>query len=224
MFLSIVSAATYKMLRNILSPAKPGEEYSELVEKLSKHYCPVPSEIVERFKFHSRSRNPGELIATFVAELRSLAKFCNFGDTLETMIRNRLVCGINDIAIQKCLLTEPNLTYPKAIEIAQATETAAQSLHELRSKPEAGRASPKSVIHCTTASSPSSTESSSSIVCFCCGRVGHMVARCRVGRSVVCHNWNKPGHLQRACKNMSKPKRSGKKKLKPVRVRQWGKQ
>ena len=175
---------------------------------------------MERFKFHSRFRNPGESIATFVAELRSLAEFCNFRDTLETMIRDRLVCGINDIAIQKHLLAEPNLTYAKAIEIAQATETAAQSLHELRSKPEEGRASPKLVIHRTTASSPSSTESSS-IVCFCCGCVGHTVARCRVGRSVVCHNCNKPGPLQRACKNMSEPKRSGKKNRN--QYGQWGK-
>ena len=64
------------------------------------------------------------------------------------MIRDRLVCGINDIAIQKRLLA---VTYAKAIEIAQATETAVQSLLELRSKPEEGRASPKSVVHRTTA-------------------------------------------------------------------------
>ena len=101
-FLSVIGACTYKTLRNILSPAKPGEkEYSELVDKLSKHFRPAPSEIVERFKFHSRSRKPGESVATFVAELRSYAEFCNFGDTLEAMIRDRLVCGINDTAMQK---------------------------------------------------------------------------------------------------------------------------
>ena len=40
------------------------------------------------------------------------------------------------------VLSEPSLTYTKAVEIAQATETAAQSLRELRNKPEEGRASP----------------------------------------------------------------------------------
>ena len=98
------------------------------------------------------------------------------------MIRDRLVCGINDTAIQKRLLSEPKLTYAKAIEIAQATETAAQSLRELRSKPEEGRVSPKQDVHRTTASSSSSSAESSSIVCFRCGRVGHTVARC--GRQV----------------------------------------
>ena len=93
-FLSVIGAASYKTLRNILSPAKPGDKsYAELVEKLSKYFRPAPSEIVERFKFHSRSRLPGESVATFVAEVRSLSEFCNFGDTLDVMFRDRLVCG-----------------------------------------------------------------------------------------------------------------------------------
>lgn len=52
--LTVVGAATYKVLRNILSPAKPGEKtYDELVAALAKHFSPPPSEIVERYKFHS---------------------------------------------------------------------------------------------------------------------------------------------------------------------------
>ena len=67
-FLSVVRAATYKTLRNILSAEKPREkEYSEPVGELSQHFSPAPSEIVERLKFHSRSRKPGESVATFVA-------------------------------------------------------------------------------------------------------------------------------------------------------------
>ena len=221
-FLSVIGAGTYKTLRNILSPAKPGEkEYSELVDKLSKHFRPAPSEIVERFKFHSRSRKPGESVATFVAELRSYAEFCNFGDTLEAMIRDRLVCGINDTAMQKRLLSEPSLTYTKAVEIAQATETAAQSLRELRNKPEEGRASPKdTVLHTNASSSSTESKTSSSIVCYRCGCVGHTVAKCRVDRSVVCHNCGKQGHLKRACKGEKKAfkrKPMGKRKSKSVR-------
>ena len=53
--LTIVGAATYKTLRNLVSPSKPGgKTYKELVEALSKHFNPTPSVIVERFKFYSR--------------------------------------------------------------------------------------------------------------------------------------------------------------------------
>ena len=107
-FLSVVGAATYKTLRNLLSPTKPNEKsYDELVAVLTKHFKPAPSEI---FKFHSRSRKPGESVATFIAELRSLAEFCNFGDTLEPMLRDRIVCGIDDDVLQKGSLQSPDWT------------------------------------------------------------------------------------------------------------------
>ena len=116
-FLSVIGSATYKTLRNLPSPAKPGDKsYADLVDVLSKHYKPVPSEIVKRFRFNSSARNPGESIAAYVAELRALAEFSNFGDTLETMLRDRIVCGINDDLIQRRLLSEPKLDYAKAVE------------------------------------------------------------------------------------------------------------
>ena len=106
--LTVVGAATYETLRNIVFPKKPGEKtYAELVAALSKHFRPTPSEIVELFKFHSRVRKAGELIATYVAELRALSEYCNFGATLDDMLRDRLVCGVNDQAIQKQLLRRP---------------------------------------------------------------------------------------------------------------------
>ena len=100
--LSVVGPATYKLLRSLLAPVKPGEKnYGELVVTLSAHYSLPPSEIIQRFKFHSCFRNAGESVATYVAELRSLAEFCNFGQTLEAMLRDRIVCGINDDVIQR---------------------------------------------------------------------------------------------------------------------------
>ena len=70
---SVVGPVMYKLLRNLLAPAKPGEKtYDELVETLSEHYSPPPSEIIQRFKFHSHFRNPGKSVATYVAELRSV--------------------------------------------------------------------------------------------------------------------------------------------------------
>ena len=48
------------------------------------------------------------------------------------MIRDQLVCGINDSRIQRCLLAEPDLTYKKDFDLAQAMETAEQSTIDLQ--------------------------------------------------------------------------------------------
>ena len=106
-FLSVIGASTCKLLSSLLAPVKTGEKsYTFLVDTLSEHFNPVSSEIVERFKFHTRFCKPGESVTAFVSELRSLAKSCNFGDTLETMLQDRIVYGINDPIIQCCLLSE----------------------------------------------------------------------------------------------------------------------
>ena len=47
------------------------------------------------------------------------------------MLRDRLVWGIRDAHIQKKLLAEPELTFTKAIQIAQSSETAEKNLCEM---------------------------------------------------------------------------------------------
>ena len=120
--LTVIGPATYKLVRNLVSPKKPGEvEFDELVKTLSEHFSPAPSEIVQRFKFNSRIRKPGESVSVYVAELRALAADCNFNDTLDVMLRDRMVCGINDTTTQRRLLAESKLTFAKALELAAAS-------------------------------------------------------------------------------------------------------
>ena len=56
-FLTVIGPRAYKQLRNLISPAKPGEtSYKDLVEAMKKHFTPAPSEIIQRFHFNSRFR------------------------------------------------------------------------------------------------------------------------------------------------------------------------
>ena len=91
-FLSVCGSKTYALIRDLLQPRKPADTDLEvIIKELKKHYSPKPSEIVERFKFHSRCQKDGEGISAFVAGLRNLSEHCNFGETLKAMLRDRLV-------------------------------------------------------------------------------------------------------------------------------------
>ena len=73
--------------------------------------------IVQRYMFNSRVRKHGEGIAVFVAELRRLSEYCNYRDPLNEMLRDRLVCGVNDERIQRRLLyaiAEADLPFKRA--------------------------------------------------------------------------------------------------------------
>ena len=71
---------------------------------------------------------------SYVAELRKLATHCNFGGNLNEALRDRLVCGLRNMQIQKRLLSEAKLKYSKAVEIAVAMETAIRDASELQSE------------------------------------------------------------------------------------------
>ena len=62
-FLSMCGGKTYALVRDLLQPKKPVEtELKDIYKELEKHYPPKPSEIVERFKFHNRSRREKERV------------------------------------------------------------------------------------------------------------------------------------------------------------------
>ena len=202
-FLSLIGPSTYKLVRSLVAPTKPGEKsYTDLVEALSNHFSPTPSETVQRFKFHSRRRKPEESIATYVSELRLLAQFCNFGTTLEQMLRDRLVCGVNNDRIQLKLLSEANLDYNKALELAHAIETAEKNHKEIGKGRESWTAGVNKI-------SSSADKGKSEAACYRCGKPGHLAVRCRF-KDVICHNCGKKGHLRKVCR--SKPRKQLEKK------------
>ena len=98
----------------------------DLVAVMTQHHSPPPSEIVQRYRFHTRFRRQGETM--YLSELRALAHWCKFGDTLNDMLRDCLVCGVNEETIQRRLLAESGLTLKKTLEIAQGLEAAARNV------------------------------------------------------------------------------------------------
>ena len=49
------------------------------------------------------------------------------------LLRDRLICGVNDSRIQRRLLAKPNLTFEKAIELSMAAESADNDAEDLQS-------------------------------------------------------------------------------------------
>ena len=113
--LALIWADAYGLLRNLLAPELPKDKsFDELKELLVSHYSPKPILIAERYKFHRRNQHESETVAQFVVELKRLALKCEFGTFLEEALRDRLLCGLKSVQIQKKLLAERDLTFKKA--------------------------------------------------------------------------------------------------------------
>ena len=200
--LSNCGPQTYQLVKNLLAPNKPMDHtFSEIVTALRNHWQPKPSQIVQRFNFHSRMQKAGESIAEYVAELRRLSGNCGFGsaEQLDDMLRDRLVCGVRDARIQQRLLAEAELKFKKAFDLAQAMETAEQNVKELQGKTE------KTVHRVKEIEKFSKTESKTQTIsegtCYQCGGK-HKQTDCRF-KEATCRACGKTGHIARVCR--SKP-------------------
>ena len=132
--LSVCGPRTYKLVKSLISPQKLTDKtYAQLVETLTNHFNPAPAITVSRIKFNSRVRQSSENVAMFISELRQLATKCDFGNSLEEMLHDRIVIGVHDPNIQRRLLAEPNVTLKKATEIAQALEMVDRGAADLQS-------------------------------------------------------------------------------------------
>lgn len=216
-FLTVIGPGPYKLLRSLLSSVKPTDKtYDELVKKMTEHYSPTPSEVMQHFRFNSRSRKTGESVADYLAALCRLAEYCNYGDTLEKMLRDRLVWGINDTGIQRKLLQENDpLTLARALTVAQGAETADKNLLEMKAPPQEldstsssqpsvrVKSEPIQKINAKKKSSTATEGAQGGMTCHRRGRPGHLATTCRF-KDQVCHRCEKRGHLARVCQ--SKPK------------------
>ena len=212
--LSVCGPSTYKLMRNLVAPSKPSDcSFAELADAVHKHHEPRPSIIVQRFKFNTCSRREGESVASFVAELRRLTEHCEFGPTLDDMLRDRLVCGINESTLQRRLLAQDKLTFQTALEMAQAWESAGRHVQDLQST-QSGQ-QPTQDVHAVRQhrsvrherSDSHRPASNSANPCNSCGGP-HSRASCR-HRSAVCNYCGKKGHLARVCRGkLSKEKSS----------------
>ena len=114
--LSVIGGTIYGRLCDLLSPEKPSDKsYEQLKTTLIEHYEQKPITIAERFHFHKRHQQPTKTIAEFVAELKRLARTCEFRDFLDQALRDQFVCGVAHAGTLKRLLTGSTLTLVKAI-------------------------------------------------------------------------------------------------------------
>ena len=103
-----------------------------MLGKYEKYCSPKSNLTYERHQFNIRNQNEGESIDSYVTDLRILSKSCEFGDLTDSLIKDRLVCGVKQDTVRSRLLWETDLTLQKAIDICRAAETSTQQLKAMQ--------------------------------------------------------------------------------------------
>lgn len=93
-----------------------------LIGKFNSHFGTKTNTIMARFKFFTRNQECAESIDDYVTALKLLSSKCEFNMLEDDLIRDRVVCGIQDTTVRDRLLRSDDLSLQKAIKICQSSE------------------------------------------------------------------------------------------------------
>ena len=134
---------------------------------------------------------------------------CEFNDQLEKMLRDRLVCGVNDERIKRRLLAESQLEFKKAMELATAMETADRNTRDLKHANARNlNEKPKELqVNRVTKEPPKQKQPPrnprQSKECYRCGGQFHDAEKCRY-KEEECYRCHKKGHKANTCRSKRK--------------------
>lgn len=158
-------------------------------------YCnPRKYVTFERYKFFTYAQGPTETIDQYVTELKVRSKSCEFGALNESLIKDRIVCGIISNQVRERLLREPDLNLKKAVDICRAAEVSKAQMKSFTEE-EKVHAVKKKTVH------TDKQFKSRTINCKYCGSV-HEPRKCPAfGKS--CKKCNKKNHFAKVCRSQS---------------------
>ena len=95
----------------------PGHErnFKQVMDAFDRHCNPKKNETVERYKFFS-----------ICTDLKLLATTCNFGDFKDSLVRDRIICGIQDKQLREDLFKDPCLDLQRCLDACRAADLSKQ--------------------------------------------------------------------------------------------------
>ncbi|XP_062586506.1 uncharacterized protein LOC134257838 [Saccostrea cucullata] len=189
------------------------EKYRKLKDVIEAFdaYCrPKRNETVERFRFNMRKQKQDETIETFITDLKTLAAKCNYREIVDSLVRDRIVCGILDSHLRECLLRTPELTLDKCVDITRAAEITKQGIIVLdgnnnslsshaENVNEIGRGKPSTN---TTGSKHSHTDNNK--FCKYCAKVHEPKKEKCAAYGKTCRLCHKMNHFETVCRSATK--------------------
>ncbi|KFD46136.1 hypothetical protein M513_12978 [Trichuris suis] len=205
---SVCGPKTYSIIRSLTFPDSPASKsFEQVLKLLNDHFLPKSSEIYHRFVYQRRLQRPDETVSSYVAELRRLAQYCNFGDTLDSRLRDQLVCGLRDQKLQRQLLCVSELTFSSALSLALTAEASNSEVAKMH-LPHQGESQDVQLIRRDkhpqerlqrTFREQAIPAGPRKTPCYRCGGP-HSPASCRF-KSATCNFCKRVGHIERVCRS-----------------------
>ena len=104
----------------------------KVIEKFDEYMSPKKNITYMRFRFFSYNQVDGQSVDEYVTKLKSRSEHCEFGELKNSLIKDKIVLGVNTKKVQERLLREAELSLEKAIQICRAAENVKMQAKEIK--------------------------------------------------------------------------------------------
>ena len=102
-----------------------------IIKKFDEVFLRDENLTFERYKFNICTQAEDQTIDDYVIQLKQKANTCQFGQLKDSLIKDRLIVGINNKQLKEKLLAIKDLTLREAHEMCSITELAAKQTEEM---------------------------------------------------------------------------------------------
>lgn len=180
-----------------IAEGEVGRKLQDVLKKFREYCNPRSGIVVSRYEFHGCSQN-GETVDVYLMKLRRLAESCDFEGQRDSLIRDKLLFGLDDEKTKEKLMRESDekLTLDYVIKSVRVAEAAKLTL----GRPVEKLSSEVSAVSISSRGYQKDAEfRKSKIKCGKCGKE-HFMNKCPAFGS-KCHKCKKKNHWANVCQN-----------------------
>ena len=204
-FLHVAGPEAQAVAKTFTFTNEEKDKIAPLKAKMKAHCEGVQNVTVTRYRFNTTNQQDGQKFDSWFIDLQHKIASCKYGDLKDSMMIDRIVCGIKDDTVREKLLHTADLTLAKCLDICRVSEINVKDLKvenidvkaiskQFRSFKNARGATSRQRPSQVPAKTKSSGESSK---CKCCGQT-HEKFKCPAYRA-ICAKCNKKGHFADQC-------------------------
>ena len=96
LFRAVIGPESLKVLKPTNLSLNENQDSKTCLQALENYFKSAKNEVYERFKFYTCDQGPNDFVDECLTRLRHLLQSCNFGATLDSMLRDHLILGTKD--------------------------------------------------------------------------------------------------------------------------------
>ena len=205
-FFNIVGPDAVNIDSTLKLPRETERTLDDVLNAFDQHVEPQKNVVFERYRFWTREQHEGENVHEWVVDLKAKARYCDFGDQEDLLIRDKIVFGIRNTQLKERLLRESDLQLEKALDICRIAETSHVQVTEMTKNSHGGENIEIARLKTRQRLTASYPERHTSYIpreprqisCSYCGQI-HQPRRCPAfGKQ--CASCGKANHFAKACK------------------------